>query len=216
MKERSIILHPTYFPNIETLGVVCQYWGRIVWEAWDNYQKQTYRNRCSIGTDQGLYQMNIPIRHLGGEQGRQSYRKVRMDEASGWRKLHWKTLQNAYRSSAYFEYYEDEVREVYFSEPENDLLFDLNLKTVRFLCTSMDIDFSEDFTTTYRHEYETGDARELVLAKGRPQWEVPEYHQVFRERHGFLSNLSALDLLFNLGPESPAYLSKLKVTPLPS
>jgi hypothetical protein len=216
LKDTHIILHPAYFPNIETLGVLSQYNDRIVWEAWDNYQKQTYRNRCGIGTDQGLYQMNIPIRHLGGEQGRQTYRKVRMDESSGWRNLHWKTLQNAYRSSPYFEYYEDDVREVYFSEPGNDLLFKLNLKSIRFLCISMDIDFPEDLTSTYRQDYEAGDARKLVLAKGRRQYQVPEYHQVFGERHGFLSNLSGLDLLFNLGPESASYLRKLELTHLPS
>lgn len=196
------------------MGILFRFRGSIIWEAWDNYQKQTYRNRCRIGTDQGSYLLNIPIRHLGGEQGRQTYSKVRTDEASGWRKLHWKTLQNAYRSSPYFEYYEDDVRDVYFSEPDNDRLFDLNLKSTRFLCACMDIDFPEDFTNSYRHKYEEGDARNLVLAKGRPEFQVPEYHQVFRERHGFLSNLSALDLLFNLGPESTSYLRNLKVTPL--
>lgn len=209
MSSAPIVLHPTYFPNIEGLGILFHRSEDVLWEAWDNYQKQTFRNRCTISTDQGRLNLNIPIRHLGEESGRQRYRDVRMDEASGWRELHWKTLQNAYRSSPYFEYYEDDLRKLYVPGEASDRLYDFNLKTIEFLCSCLDVDLTSRFTEVYEERPEGQDGRYLVVAKHREPVEFPEYVQVFQERHGFISNLSALDLVFNLGPEGSTYLRGL-------
>lgn len=209
LKEDRILVHPTYFPNVALLGLILRCGDRLVLEACDNYQKQTLRNRCQISTDQGVLNLNIPIRHLGQQLGRQKYREVRMEEDSGWRNLHWKSLQNAFRSSPYFEFYEDEIRAVYDSEPGNDRLFDFNLRTLDFLCSCWDLPVPSRFTESYETDPRTGDARFLVEAKGSKIQNLPEYTQVFGDRNGFLSNMSGLDLLCNLGPEATGYLAML-------
>lgn len=191
------------------MGVLYHHPDHIVWEAWDNFQKQTFRNRCPICTDQGLLNLNIPIRHLGGVSGRQRYRDVRTDESSNWRELHWKTLQNAYRSSPYFEYYEDGLREFFFPEEPGDGLYDLNLRSIEFLCNCLDIPFPDSFTGEYASESDHMDGRYLVVAKRRERVDLPAYTQVFGERHGFISNASTLDLIFNMGPEGSPYLGDL-------
>ena len=113
----KLILHPTYFPNVRTMAGLVQ--NQVVWEVEDNYQKQTYRNRCYICTDQGKHLLSIPIEHVGGDQGRQKYKDVRLKNDYPWQRQHWRTLQTAYRTSAFFEYYEDEVAPLFENEYEN-------------------------------------------------------------------------------------------------
>ena len=110
----KVLLHPTYFPNIVTLAVMVNY--NAIWEAEDNYQKQTYRNRCHISTDQGRHILTVPIKHVGGTSGRQKYKDVKIDNGYRWQQQHWRTLQTAYRTSAFFEFYEDELAPLFEKE----------------------------------------------------------------------------------------------------
>ncbi|MEM7382558.1 MAG: WbqC family protein, partial [Bacteroidota bacterium] len=95
-EQSYVLLHPVYFPNIYTFGLITKQ--QISWEVSDNYQKQTYRNRCYIATDQGKHLLSIPIKHVGGEQGRQLTKDVRLENAYSWQRQHWRTLQTAYRT----------------------------------------------------------------------------------------------------------------------
>ena len=106
-----LLLHPSYFPNIATFAAMIQ--NEVRWEVEDNYQKQTYRNRCYICTDKGRHLLNIPIKHVGGDQGRQKYKEVLVDNDYPWQRNHWRTLQTAYRTSPFFEFYEDDLAPVY-------------------------------------------------------------------------------------------------------
>lgn len=178
---------------------------KIVWETHDNFQKQTYRNRCYICTDQGKHMLNIPIKHVGTNEGRQKYREVKIDYSSHWQKQHWRTLETAYRTSPYFEFYEDDLKPLY--EAREDFLFDFNLKTINTISDCLGISIGSEKTTSFQltlddHE----DARFLVEAKRPLTLEMAHYSQVFGERHSFIPNLSILDLLFNEGPNAVSYL----------
>ena len=199
----SVLLHPTYFPSIATFAVIVQ--NEIVWEVFDNFQKQTYRNRCYICTDQGKHMMNIPIKHVGSNQGRQLYSEVVLDHTMPWQKQHWRTLETAYRTSPYFEFYEDDLKPLY--EAHEELLFAFNLKTIQTILDCLGI--QKEFKSTTKYEIEPAhwvDGRHLVDAKKPFDYSYSKYGQVFEDRHGFVENLSILDLLFNEGPNTIDYL----------
>ena len=200
----NLLLHPAYFPNIVTFSVLVR--GNICWEVEDNYQKQTYRNRCYICNDQGKHLLNIPIQHVGGLQGRQKYKDVLLDNSSSWQRQHWRTLQTAYRTSPFFEFYEDELAPLF--EKKHHFLLDLNLETIQVVCDCLQLKMPTARTKTYEPEPKDRlDMRFLVNAKQKIPLQQEAYVQVFGDRHGFVKNTSVLDLLFNEGTNALAYLN---------
>lgn len=200
------LLHPTYFPNIATTALLARQ--ECLWEVQDYYQKQTYRNRTYICTDQGMHLLSIPIQHVGGEQGKQYYRDVRVDNQYAWQRQHWRTLQTAYRSSPFFEYYEDDLASLFFDR--HTYLLEFNLRCLAVVCSLLGIALPEGRTSEYEPVPEgLRDMRHLVNAKAPLTFDPPPYTQVFAEKHGFIGNLSILDLLFNKGTEAAEYLDKL-------
>lgn len=201
-----LCLHPTYFPNILTFSLVIS--TEVQWEVWDNYQKQTYRNRCLICTDQGVHRLTVPIKHVGGKEGRQLYRDVKLDHSMSWQRQHWRGLQTAYRTSPYFEYFEDELEGLF--EKQYSHLLDMNFDIMDVLARLIGFELPQLRTVKYDPELPTNnDARFLVNAKNAVIIDIESYHQVFTDRHGFIPNVSVLDLIFNMGPESLAYLKRL-------
>ena len=199
----EVLVHPGYFPNCLTMAVIAQ--RQIVWEVWDNFQKQTYRNRCYIATDQGALLLNIPIRHVGGKTGRQGYRQVQIENSTPWQRHHWRSLTTAYRSAPFFEYYEEDLRPVF--EKPFAYLMDLNLETISVLCSLLELPMPTSRSARFEIQPEKmQDGRRLISAKEKNPISMREYAQVFQERHGFLKNLSTLDLLFNQGPAAREYL----------
>lgn len=206
----KLILHPTCFPNIA--HGVCLVQSKIQWEQWDNFQKQTLRNRYYIATDQGAHTLTIPIKHTGSKTGRQRYHEVKIDNSYPWQKQHFKTLETAYRTSPYFEFYEDELKELFYETFEQ--LFDFNCKTIEFILRQLSLKQDMEFTQNYDALAESAKlGRHLVLAKKGILYHPNPYYQVFGDRHGFIPNLSMLDLLFNEGPNSLSYL-KEQTTPI--
>lgn len=198
------LLHPSYFPNIVTFAAILQY--DVVWEVEDNFQKQTYRNRCHICNDQGKHLMSIPIRHVGGKEGRQKYKDVRVDNSYQWQRLHWRTLQTAYRTSPYFEFYEDDLAPLF--EKRHKFLLDFNLKTIETLCDWLQVKMPSESTAAYAKEpNDSIDLRFLVNAKREIEILQKKYVQVFGDRHNFIKNVSTLDLLFNEGTNASSYLN---------
>ena len=203
-----LLLHPGYFLNCISMACVVQ--GGVTWEVCDNYQKQTYRNRCYIATDRGRLMLNIPIRHVGGSDGRQHFRDVRIDNSYPWQRQHWRSLQTAYRSAPFFEYFEADLRPLF--QTSFTFLLDVNLATIEQLCTLLQQPFPKARSTSFERTPESGiDARMLIEAKREDLCPVPEYTQVFQERHGFLPNLSTLDLLFNEGMAAVEYLRSIQL-----
>ncbi|WP_317206456.1 WbqC family protein [Allomuricauda sp. M10] len=201
--DKHILLHPTYFPNIATFAALVQ--NEVVWEVKDNFQKQTYRNRCYICTDKGRHMLNIPIKHVGGDEGRQKYADVEMENSYPWKKQHWRTLETAYRTSPFFEFYEDDIRPLF--EGNDTFLLDFNLKAIKAVGNCLGVAFGDEKTKIFELKPSNGfDARFLAEAKKEREMDLEPYPQVFEDRHGFLPNLSILDLLFNEGTNALDYL----------
>ena len=197
------LIHPSYFPNILTFSYIMHH--PICWEVNDNYQKQTFRNRTYISNDRGKHILSIPIIHAGRANGRQKYKDVLIDNSYPWQRQHWRTLETAYRTSPFFEFYEDDIKPLYHQT--YDSLLDFNLKTIETIFECLQLEMPTEKTLAYETISEgKEDFRFLISAKYKPQINIEPYTQVFGDRHGFTPNLSILDLLFNLGPNSIQYL----------
>ena len=208
MAGTRYLLHPSYFPNIATMALLAQH--ECVWEVNDYFQKQTYRNRTYICTDQGKHMLSIPIVHVGGKQGKQYYRDVKVDNQYPWQRQHWRSLQTAYRSSPFFEYYEDDLAPLF--QNRYNFLLDYNFNCIDAVCSALELDVPEHRTTAYEASPSgIRDMRFLVNAKKPIPFSPVNYTQVFTERHGFIGNLSILDLLFNEGTNAATHLQKLSL-----
>lgn len=199
----NMYFYPTYFSPIAQFAAMTTA-EQITFEVCDNYQKQTYRTRSYIYSPNGRQRLNVPIQHTGG---RQKTRDVKIDHSENWQIQHKKSLEAAYRSSPFFEFYEDEITAIF--KRKHIFLLDLNIKTYDLICNIFEWDKKVAKTKIYKKSYPDGkDFRSMVDAKTRRDLNLEPYAQVFSERHGFLPNLSILDLLFNLGPETEGYLKK--------
>ena len=199
----NTLLHPTYFPSISHFVAMAQS-ENITFEIEDNFQKQTNRNRTYIYSPNGLQMLNIPIKH--SKENRQKTKDIRIEPDFDWQKQHFKSLEAAYRSSPFFEFFEDDIRPIF--EKKHEFLLDLNFEALQILfkCLRMKVDYSK--TTEYFHEVDRNiinDFRPLVEGK-KDTSEFEKYTQVFDDKYGFISNLSVLDLLFNEGKYAMDYL----------
>ena len=197
-----MIFQPTYFPTIETFKHLSGD-EHIIFETFDHYQKQTYRTRCSIYAANGKLDLIIPVKHARNH--RQLTKDVRIENDFNWQKNHFKSLENAYRSSPFFEFYEDEIVQIY-SRKEKYLL-DFLFKTIDLSFKLLTISQNYSQTSEYQVNYSTHiDYRSLADFKSSPIPDMRPYIQVFQAKHGFIPNLSILDLIFNEGPNSHTYL----------
>ncbi|MBV1924837.1 MAG: WbqC family protein, partial [Flavobacteriaceae bacterium] len=201
-----ILLHPSYFPSIAQMAVIAQS-KHVVFEAEDNYQKQTYRNRAFIAHSNGKLLLNIPILH-SKDGTKLKTREVNVENSFPWQYHHLKSIQTAYRSSPFYEYYEDEFQPL-FTEKVGSL-FEHNMKIYQLLSDLIEIEVSVSYSKEYMREPKEIDFRNLINAKAKLDITFPPYHQVLEENHGFLPNLSILDLLFNEGPNTITYLKELR------
>ena len=194
---------PAYFPSIQYIGALIKA-KEVSFTLESNYQKQTYRNRCSIYGANGKLNLTIPIQHTKRD-GHQKDSSVKIMREENWQILHWKSLTSAYRSSPYFEFYEDELKEVFFRQPKK--LMDYNIDLLECILSLLEIDLSYSFKESYSPL--TPLEESLINAKKQSTISQPVYQQVFATKHGFIPHLSILDLLFNLGPQSINYLEQL-------
>lgn len=206
----NIILHPTYFPNIAHFVAMANA-DEVAFEVDDNFIKQTYRNRTLIYGANGKLTLNIPVVHT--QKNRQKYKDVKIFNEEKWQDHHWKSLLSAYRTSPFFEYYEDELQPL-FKEKANFIL-DFNFKCFETVCECLQLDLNISKTKVFQKEVEnTEDFRYLVNAKKEYLKPFEIYNQVFQEKHGFINNLSILDVLFNEGPNTLNYLESQILSPL--
>jgi hypothetical protein len=197
------LVHPTYFPSISNFAAIVQA-EKVVLEMEDNFQKQTNRNRMYIYSPNGIQMLNIPIKH--SKIANQKYKDVKIEPEFNWQKQHFKSLEAAYRTSPFFEYFEDDIAPIY--QKNHTFLMDLNLEVFELLNQCFGISISPEKTIEYFHEVnDVSDFRYLANGK-KDQTHCEPYTQVFGEKHGFLNNLSVLDLLFNEGRYALDYLKK--------
>lgn len=197
----NILIHPTYFPSISHYVAMMQA-DSVTLEMEDNFQKQTNRNRMYIYSPNGVQLLNIPVKHA--VEKHQKYKDVRIENDFGWQKNHFKSLEAAYRTSPFFEYFEDDFRPLF--EKKHEFLMDLNLEVFHLVNESLGINIQPQKTTEFFHEVpDYNDFRHLANGK-KDTTQIEEYTQVFNEKHGFINNLSILDLLFNEGRYAVDYL----------
>ena len=188
-----MIIHPTYLPNIAHFIAMANS-KEVTFEMDDNFVKQTYRNRAYIYGANGKLALNIPVVH--SQKNRQKYRDVKIFNEEKWQSLHWKSLLSAYRTSPFFEYYEDELKPLF--ELKADYILDLNFKCFEVICSCLQLELKTTKTETYSNTIEDDiDLRHLVNAKKEIQFKIDPYTQVFINKYGFIHKLSILDLLFN-------------------
>ena len=201
----TAILSAAYFGPVQWYQKLNRY-DRCLIECHDHYIKQTYRNRCTIATTQGMQTLSVPIERYDGLKC--AMRDIRVSDHGNWRHLHWKALMAAYGESPFFEYYADDIRP--FFEKRWKFLFDFNMEITFKMCELIDIRPTISTTDTYVADTAgMHDFRDAI----RPKHPLPDeqfvptpYYQVYRQKHGFLPNLSVLDLLFNEGNEAVFYL----------
>ena len=197
----NILIHPTYFPSISHYIAMIQA-DSVTFEMEDNFQKQTNRNRMYIYSPNGIQLLNVPIKHSIDKH--QKYKDVRIENDFGWQKNHFKSLEAAYRTSPFFEYFEDDFRPLF--EKKQEFILDLNLQIFELINSSLGIKIEAQKTTEFFHDsLNYDDFRSLVNGK-KDVTQIEEYTQVFNEKHGFINNLSILDLLFNEGRYAVDYL----------
>ncbi len=182
----------SYFVGMDTCD-------EILLESCENYTKQTYRNRCNIVSANGVVGLTIPV-----EKGRGNkilIKDVRIADYDNWQQQHWKSICSAYRSSPFFEFYEDDFRPFYHKKWK--YLWDYNWDLLNLVLDLLDISPKIKFTDDFQLEYKNKiDNRFNIHPKKEPIVDTLPYYQVFREKHGFIKDMSIIDLLFNMGNES--------------
>ena len=202
----QVLLHHTYFPNIAHFALMYQA-EKVVFEAHGNYEKQTFRNRTYILGPNGKQLLSIPVYFT--QKKRQLYKDVKISYAEDWQDNHKKSIDAAYKSSPFFEFYEDELLPL-FTRKET-YLYDYNLMCFEKVCDclglSLSISETEGFNKSPKQSY---DFRNVVHVKTSID-SLESYTQVFSSKFNFEENLSILDLLFNEGPNSISYLEQQKI-----
>ena len=203
----NIHLSTSYLPPVQYISKFLLY-DTVSIEKHENYQKQSYRNRCYIYGANGKQCLIIPIKKNHGEKTRID--EVEIEYKSKWQKIHLKSIESAYRLSAFYEYYIDELIPVF--KQEIPRLFDWNMNLLKKILELLEIKAEPEKTLKWEEEVQH-DYRQCINPKKRLEihdehFNPQPYQQVFLERYGFIPNLSIIDLLFNEGPEARTILLK--------
>lgn len=214
-----MLLSTAFFPPVSWFAAAAKDWGRVVvtnpssfcdvyLEAHENFQKQSYRNRCIIASANGPEAISVPVVH-DGDIFHTPITEIRVDYKDQWVKKAWRAIESAYSTSAYFEYYKDDIYVILSSGIPT--LWDLNLRIIEFFIQKIRLGIRIVPTESYASAGNALDYRNVIHPKRQNtilkdlDMEKP-YFQVFAGKYGFQSDLSVMDLLFNEGPQSLLYL----------
>jgi len=201
--ESSAIFPLFYLPPVGYFSALKEFDYDFSIEMHEHFPKQTYRNRASVYSPNGVLDLTVPV--VKGAKIHTKITDVKISNEFNWQRLHWKTFESCYRNSAYFEYYEDEF--VHFYSKKYSNLFEFNMELLQWLMKQLKKDIDYNFTEEYIKEVDQS-------LDFRSKWRVNDvaedadfrpYFQVFDDRGGFKPNLSIVDLLFNQGPQSRSY-----------
>ena len=201
MKQEAI-LSSHYFPSIAYFMVLLQH-DSVVIDLGEHFKKQSYRNRCHIYTSNGSLSLSVPVIR----KNKTAVQDVVLDTTNDWKKTHWRAISSAYNSSPFFEFYEPDLKLVFFSNYTT--LAELNTALLKHLFKEIGLDQNFSISTKFIEVQDAKkDYRDLIDAK-KAYYKAETYAryiQIFEEKHGFIKNLSILDLLFHEGPETLNYL----------
>jgi len=203
----TVLLSTAYLPPVQYISKFLLA-GRVLIEAHENFQKQSYRNRCCICGANGKQCLVIPV--LKHHNEKMPISEVEIDYGKPWQQVHLKSIRSAYSTSPFYEFYADEFNALFHRKVR--LLADWNRELLEYVLRILHIETDVNITDRYEKEPEgIVDLRQAVHPKARLQkpdgWFTPvPYAQVFGERHGFIPGLSIIDLLFNEGPQARSIL----------
>ena len=197
-----------YLLPISYLGPVAYYSvilqsEEIFIETKEHFIKQSFRNRCIIMGANGTQTLTIPKERKSSDKTLIS--DISISNQDNWQKSHWQSIVSAYNSSPFFEYYKDELLPFY--NTKHNTLFDFNLKLSKTILELMQVEKKLNFTSKFQKEWKGLDFRSSKFILKNQE----EYQQVFCEKYSFIPNLSILDVLFNLGPETTSYLERQSI-----
>lgn len=199
MDRKVLVLSTSYYPPVQYIAEIVKS-GEVLIEQHETYPKQTYRNRCYIYSANGVLPLSIPVER--GSFHRVKLKDLRLDNTRKWQREHLNAIRSAYNSAAFFEFYSEQVLKPLGKK--YDYLIDLNMDILDIILGILEIDISVRKTGSYIKEYGENclDMRTSISPKVKNVCNHNEYFQVFSPVHGFKANLSIIDLLFNMGPES--------------
>jgi hypothetical protein len=198
----NILIYPTYFPSISHyIAMIAA--ESVTFEVEDTFQKQTNRNRMYIYSPNGIQMLNISVKH---KDANNNFKDIKIDNQYNWQKNHFKSLEAAYKNSPFYEYFIDDLQPIF--EKKHEFMLDLNFEIFERINDALGISIPFEKTTEYFHEVtDKTDFRYLVNGK-KDSTQIEPYTQVFDNKHGFINNLSILDLLFNEGRYAVEYLKQ--------
>ncbi len=209
IKEEKMLLLPTsYFPNIKYFRLISEY-NEIEIEIYEHFPKQTYRNRCEILGANGIMSLIVPV--LRGRTGKIFTKDIKISYINNWQKQHFQSLKSAYASAPFYEHYIADIESLFIIKPK--FLIELNQKILHIISKLLSFDKKIDFTDDFRNLNNADyiDFRFEFSPKLKEDNSIKnKYIQVFSDRFDFVPNLSILDLIFNLGPESRNYLTNVE------
>jgi hypothetical protein len=204
-ERKSVCLTSAYLAPVEYYVALTNA-QTVILEKFDSYEKQTYRNRCNIQTANGISALSIPVEKPSGV--RILTRDVRISEHNDWQIQHWRSIESAYNSSPFFEYYKDDFLPFY--KKKWNFLWDFNYELQAKVLELLDLQPILKFTDLYQLKLNEAvvDLRDSIHPKKEKSvLPLKPYYQVFDQRFGFQENLSIIDLLFNMGNESQLIIS---------
>jgi WbqC-like protein family len=198
-----ILLSTAYFPPVSYFKELIQQ-KSIQIETQETYQKQTFRNRCNIYSANGKLPLVFPVIKPNGNHSK--INEIKLSEQENFGLKHWRAIKSAYNASPFLMYYEDDLAPLF--EPETKLLLDHNMRILHTLFELLELDIEISFTSDFQKSpVNTNDLRTTFNPKKNGTGSgFKTYTQVFESKFGFIEDLSILDALFNLGPETVAYL----------
>jgi len=199
---KDILITPTYFPSIAQYIALVNTKNATL-EVCENYQKQSFRNSTFINTDQGKATLTVPVIY-SQKKGHILTKNIEIANEENWQKQHLKTLETAYNSSPFFEFYIDDLTPIFTEKFDN--LLTLNLKTIAIINTLIELETTISKTKEYEMNPKATDLRFLANRRKAKTYAFDKYTQVFGSE--FEANLSVLDLLFMEGPNALLYLER--------